>query len=315
MIRLWQHTRAFLQNVTADRSWLVDLVEQLPQGRLSRAWGWLARRQKPRFAVGLLKRSFSAAVGIDLNEAALSMDDFSCLEDLFVRRLRPGMRTIDPDPTAVVSPVDGTLGQHGVVREGQLLQLKGRHYRLAELLESSQEAARFEGGEYITVYLAPHDYHRIHAPVAGEVRQAVAIPGGLRPVFAEALAKVDGLFVQNERLITYLDTPHGGRLALVKVGATLVGRITLSYDEKLWTNHPDHSAVRRIEYEPPKRLAKGDDLAAFELGSTVVLIFEPGQVTPVAAAPGNRVMVGEALAHMHPKPRKRSHAAKKRATP
>ncbi|RYI92603.1 MAG: phosphatidylserine decarboxylase, partial [Acetobacteraceae bacterium] len=207
-------------------------------------------------------------------------------------------------------PVDGTLGACGVVTSGTLLQVKGRAYNLSELLGSEVDAARFEGGHYITLYLAPPDYHRIHAPVAGQVRQCMVIPGRLMPVFAEAVAKVDDLFARNERLITYIDTAAAGKMAVVKVGATLVGRITLAYDPTLWTNQP-HGTVRRVHYSPPKCLDKGQELGTFELGSSVVLLFEPGQVQPLPPRKP-RVRLGEPLARLcTPPPTRLGRAAPK----
>ena len=261
-----------------QRDWLVDVVQHLPQGLVSRAWGWLARRQHPKVGVAAFKRAFVAAVGIDMSEAGAPMASYPTLEDLFVRHLRNGARRIDPEPTALVSPVDGKVGAFGTVQDGLCLQVKGRSYQLAELLGSATEAAHYEGGVYATLYLAPRDYHRIHAPLSGKVAEATLIPGGLLPVFAEAVDRIDSLFARNERIITYLDTPDAGRLAVVKVGATLVGRIALAYDPTVWSNRPGQ-ARQNLRYDPPRLLQKGSELAAFELGSTVVLVAPPGRVT------------------------------------
>ena len=255
----------------------VDLVERLPQGVLSRAWGWLARRRRPRLGVEVLKRVFVRAVRIDMSEAESPIGSYATLEDLFLRRLRPGARRIDPDPTALISPVDGSVGAVGEVANGTLLQVKGRPYSLARLLDDDAEAARFEGGRYATLYLSPRDYHRIHAPVSGTVGRATLIPGALMPVFDEAVAAVEELFTRNERLVTYLDSPDAGRVAVVKVGATLVGRISLAYDPTVRTNRAGQLR-RRLEYEPAHALTKGAELGAFELGSTVVVVTEPGRV-------------------------------------
>ncbi|MEO0815321.1 MAG: archaetidylserine decarboxylase, partial [Myxococcota bacterium] len=205
-----------------NRDWVVDVVARLPQGMVSRAWGWLARRKHPRVGIDLLKRSFVAATGIDMGEAADSMSEYRTLEELFVRPLKAGARRVDPDPEAVVSPVDGAVGACGVIEEGCAFQVKGRQYSVARLLASAAEAERFEGGHYVTLYLSPKDYHRIHAPVAGTVPRARVIPGALMPVFHESLEKVDELFARNERLVSFLDHERLGRVAVVKVGATLV---------------------------------------------------------------------------------------------
>ena len=282
------------------RELIVDVTKRLPQGAVSRAWGWLARRRRPRLGVLALQRAFVAATGIDMTEAEGSVDDFACLQDLFVRRLRPGMRSIDPDPAVVVCPVDGTVGACGTVHDGMLTQIKGRTYSLERLLGSAAEAAHFAGGVYATFYLAPRDCHRIHAPVSGQVCDATAIPGHLLPVFAAALERVDELFARNERLITYIDSADAGRVALVKVGATLVGRISVSYDATLRTNDAAQGQ-RTVHYDPPRLLQKGADLGAFELGSTVVLLGQAGRLSLDEMAPGLTVRLGQRIGSLVPR--------------
>ena len=283
-----------------DRKLLVKLVSCLPQSRLSQLWGTLARYKQPRFAVDWLKKAFATGVGIDLREAALGMDDFANLEELFVRTLRPGVRPIDPAVGTVVSPVDGTVGTCGTVHDGCLLQVKGRAYSLAELLDSSVDAAPYEGGAFVTLYLAPHNYHRIHAPVAGCVRRSRVVPGRLMPVFPEALSEVKSLYARNERLVTFLDTAAHGEVAVVKVGATLVGRITLAYDPGFRTQRSGQKSHCRT-YAPPKILAKGQELGTFELGSTVVLVFAPGAIAALQVQPGQTVTYGTAIAQLREK--------------
>jgi len=277
-----------------NRGWVVDIVEHLPQALVSRGWGWLARRKAPKPAVRLLKRVFVRLAGIDLSEAGATVDDYACLEDLFVRKLLPGQRVVDADPRVVVSPVDGAVGACGTVTDGTLLQLKGRTYSLARLLGDSALAEGFEGGDYATIYLAPHNYHRIHSPVGGEVREATVIPGALMPVFHESLERVEELFARNERLISYVSMPNGGRVAVVKVGATLVGRISLAFDDSVHTNDGGQS-MRALQYDPPIPMEKGGELGAFELGSTVVLVFDKGAAKLDELTPGAVIRMGERI--------------------
>ncbi len=277
-----------------NRRLLVNVVERLPQGVMSRAWGFVARQKHPALGVALLKRGFVAATGIDMSEAAEPIGHYNTLEELFVRHLRAGARRIDPDPVAVVSPVDGRVAACGLVEGGTLLQVKGRTYSLGRLLSDDQEAARFEGGSYLTLYLSPKDYHRIHAPVAGEISRATVVPGALLPVFDEAVQAIDELFARNERLITYLDSADVGRMAVVKVGATLVGRISVTYDKTLHTNVAGQ-ARQDLNYAPALPMAKGAELGAFELGSTVVLVFEPQRVKLETLALGDAVRMGQRL--------------------
>ena len=295
-----------------DRRFLVDLVERLPQGILSRAWGRLSRQRRPRLGIELLKRSFVAATGIDMSEAAARLEEFETLEDLFVRRLKPGARRIDPDPVAFVSPVDGRVGAWGKVEDGTLLQVKGRRYPLERLLADAEEATRFEGGAYATLYLSPRDYHRIHAPLVGHVAKATVIPGALLPVFQEAVDSIDELFVRNERLVTYLDNSDAGRVAIVKVGATLVGRISVAYDPELHTNVTGQR-LRSLTYDPPHLLQKGAELGAFELGSTVVLLTEADRVRLEGLKPGGLVRMGHRIGTIRERGRSAQRAPRGRA--
>lgn len=277
-----------------DRRLVVDLVQRLPAGALSRLWGACVRWRRPRRLVDVAKHVFVALNAIDLNEAAEPIESYDSLEALFVRRLRADARPVAPEPDAVASPVDGTVGACGVVEAGVLVQVKGRVYSLAKLLGSDEAATRFEGGSYATVYLAPSNYHRIHAPVAGVIREATVIPGRLLPVFRESLERIDELFARNERLITYLDSDHAGRLAVVKVGATCVGRIGVVYDSSARTNVANAS-IRRLSYESPYVIGKGDELGVFEFGSTVVLIAERGRVVFDGIEEGQSIRVGSRI--------------------
>lgn len=221
-------------------------------------------------------------LGMDLSEARDPITEHRSLDDLFVRRLRQGARTWPADPAVAGSPVDGVVGQSGRVREGRVLQAKGRSYSVAELLDDATLAPRFSGGTYLTLYLAPSHYHRVHAPVGGVVRRARHIPGRLLPVNRPAVERVDRLFPRNERLVALIEPSSGaGAVAVVAVGAFNVGRITADFDARLVTNRRGARAETRL-YHPPVRLERGEGLMAFHLGSTVVLLFE----RPVGLAPG-----------------------------
>lgn len=281
----------------------VAVARWVPRGLVSRIWGAVARWRRPRLLVGGLKRAYARAVDIDLAEAQRSLSEFESIEALFVRRLRAGARPIDADAEAVVSPVDGRVGVGGTVEAGTLLQAKGRHYALADLLGDAEAAARFEGGSYLTLYLAPPDYHRVHAPVSGDVGRAAVIPGTLFPVFEEAVRRLDHVFSRNERIITYLDAPAAGRLACVMVGAMMVGRMTVSYDGGITTNRWTGRRVRQLTYDPPHAFEKGDELGVFRLGSTVLLVAEPGRVTWEPPAAGERVRMGARIGTLALSPR------------
>ncbi len=279
---------------------LLGLVRRLPQGVLSRLTGRLADVPLPRFLRRPVYGTFASLAGVDLAEAALPLDEFRTFDQFFIRRLRTGVRSWPSDPGTIASPVDGTFGQCGVVRDGALLQAKGRPYAAADLLDDAAEAARFEGGPFATLYLGPRDYHRIHSPAAGIVSKVRHVPGALLPVNAPAVRQVADLFPRNERIICYIDGA-GGRTAVVAVGAFNVGRIEVVFDDGWTTNRPG-AVARDVVYDPPHRIGAGDEIMIFHLGSTVVLLFEPGRAVlrddDVRA--GARIRLGQAIGSVGP---------------
>jgi phosphatidylserine decarboxylase len=234
-------------------------------------------------------------LGMELGEARDPVESYRTVDELFVRRLRAGTRSWPADPDVAGSPVDGVVGAFGVVESGRLLQAKGRHYTVAELLDDGEQGARFGAGSYVTLYLAPRHYHRIHAPVGGSIGWARHVPGRLLPVNRPAAALVDRLFPRNERLVAVLDGPSPfGAVAVVAVGAFNVGRITADFDRGLVTNRRGSRGGTR-RYDPPVRLERGAGLMAFHLGSTVVLLFERPVALARGLARGVEVRLGDPL--------------------
>lgn len=233
-------------------------------------------------------------LGIDRSEAAAPLGAYRSLGDFFTRALRPGIREWPDDAAAAGSPVDGVVGQSGRIEGGRLLQAKGRAYSAAELLDDHELAGRFEGGAFLTIYLSPRHYHRIHAPVGGRIRRARHIPGRLLPVNRPAVHLVDRLFPRNERLVCLLEEGPLGAAAVVAVGAFNVGRITAAFDSRLVTNRRRARAETRL-YDPPVGVDRGDELMTFHLGSTVVLLFEPG-VALRPRDPGSEILLGAPIA-------------------
>jgi phosphatidylserine decarboxylase len=281
----------------------LSLLRRLPQGAISRGFGRLADAPIPPALRPAVLGAFARAVGADPREAELPLEAYPTLNRFFTRKLAAGARTWPSDPAVVASPVDGAVGQLGTVREGRLIQAKGRLYDVGQLLEDDAAAARYEGGAFITLYLSPKDYHRIHAPVAGEIRAARHVPGSLLPVNAAAVAHMPELFARNERLMCHIDGPLG-RTAVVAVGAYNVGRISAAFDPA-WNAPPGRSewvtnrrglqsAARA--YDPPIPVRQGDEIMTFHLGSTVVLVFEPDRVDLLPSlSPGEPVRLGSAI--------------------
>jgi phosphatidylserine decarboxylase len=275
---------------------LLALVRRLPQAGLSRAFGRVADTPLPVPLRGPVIGAFARLVGADLSEAERPVTEYPTVNAFFVRRLRRGVRRWPLDPRLAGSPVDGLAGEAGVVSRGRALQAKGRWYMVSELLGDAAEADRFDGGSFLTLYLSPRHYHRIHAPMDGEVARARHVPGSLLPVNRAAVAEIEGLFVRNERLICYLDGPLG-RMAVVAIGAYNVGRISAAFDPGLVTNQPGLTTPETRDYSPPIGVSQGDDLMAFHLGSTVVVVLEPGRAEPcLEPSATGEVRLGQPLA-------------------
>ena len=252
------------------------LMRLVPKSALSRAVGTLTRFPAPAGVHQAAMRAFARAYRVDMAEAETGFDGYDRFSDFFSRGLRPGARPVDLDPQVVVSPVDGVVSQAGILERGTCLQAKGIQFPVDKLLDDAELAARYAlGGAYATLYLSPRDYHRVHAPVAGSVVASRYLAGEFWPVNPATVRNRDALFCLNERLVTVLESPTYGRVAVVKVGATCVGRIRAAYDDRL--THAGQAVGLRT-YLPPRPVGKGDELGRFEMGSTVILLFEPGRV-------------------------------------
>ncbi|MEX2527526.1 MAG: archaetidylserine decarboxylase [Gemmatimonadota bacterium] len=280
------------------------LIRALPQASLSRATGWLAHRPIPPRLRSPVLGFLARLLGMDLSEAERSLGEYPSFGALFVRRLAPGRRPLDGDPNTLVSPVDGIVGEWGTISHGTALQAKGIAYSVDELLGGEGDGEIFRGGSYLTIYLSPRHYHRIHAPAAGGVVQARHLPGALLPVNAPAVASIPHLFPRNERLVAWLSMEGKVSMALAAVGAFNVGRISATFDPQ-WNQRPhagegvtNRKGRGRPEtrlYDPAIPVPRGGELMAFHLGSTVVLLLPPGfRIT--APPPGTEVRMGEGLA-------------------
>ena len=234
-------------------------------------------------------------VGVDFGEARDPIESFASLQDFFTRALKDGARPIDPDPRALVAPCDGFWGESGTVESGTLLQLKGRPYSLAALLGDEEEARRFEGGPYATFYLSPRDYHRFHAPCDLRIVRAVYVPGTLWPVNRAGLEGVPSLFAENERIGAFAEPTRapGAALCMVAVGATMVGKVRLAFDD-LTTNELGRTVVRRA-YVPARDVAKGGEWGRFEFGSTIVLLASRGSIELRCEPPGSVLRLGRRI--------------------
>jgi phosphatidylserine decarboxylase len=266
---------------------------------LSRFVSGLAERRLPGVVLRPLLRTYVRVYQVDLSEAAEPLTAFPSFNAFFTRRLREGARALDPDPRALLSPCDSRLSSIGSVPEdGRLEQIKGNTYALSALL-GGQEAAEFARGVHATLYLSPSMYHRVHSPVSGRIRCWRYLPGRLYPVNTLAVRLVKELFAVNERLAVIIDTEQFGPVAVVMVGATNVGRMTLAFDS-LVTN----AGLPAMSVRPavPVPIERGAELGAFNLGSTVVLLIGNADSLRPQVSAGEVVKMGQALWRPRPQP-------------
>jgi phosphatidylserine decarboxylase len=261
---------------------------------LSRVTGCLSDLRLPKAILVPAIRAYARAYGADLAEAALPAAGYPSFNAFFTRRLREGARQVACGEGVVASPSDSRLSAIGPVpADGRLEQVKGSSYSIEALLGSAEDAAAFRSGVHATLYLSPAMYHRVHSPVDGRVQAWRHVPGRLFPVNPAGVRLVPGLFTRNERVAVFLDTEAHGPVAVVLVGAANVGRMSLAFTD-LVTNTARARLAARVVPADPVVLRRGDELGAFNLGSTVVLLVADPGLAP-AASPGDLVRMGQAL--------------------
>lgn len=270
----------------------------LPQHMLSRGIGRLAECETPWFKNRLIAW-FIKRYQVNMSEAQLEDPSaYRHFNDFFTRALKEDARPLDDNEKAVVSPADGAISQLGEIEHGRIFQAKGHSFSLLELLGGDAErAAPFMGGSFSTVYLSPKDYHRVHMPLTGILREMVYIPGHLFSVNQTTVGNVPELFARNERVACIFDTEQGP-MAVVLVGAMIVASI-----ETVWAGlvTPPIRTLRSYDYSQAARqpitLEKGAEMGRFKLGSTAIVLFGPNHVTwDTTLQPASAVKVGQCLA-------------------
>ena len=246
----------------------------LPQHAVSRLVLRATRARASWFKNALI-RAFMRLYPIDMAEAAQSDPcSYGSFNEFFTRALKPDARSIAPGLREIACPADGMISEAGRIDGDRLLQAKGRHYTLAELLASESTARQFADGAFATIYLAPFNYHRVHMPLRGRLREAVYVPGRLFSVNAATASLVPRLFARNERVLTFFDGAFG-EFALILVGALNVGSIAT-----VWAGDVTPAARRVVTTLPPQdvSLDKGEEFGRFNMGSTVILLFQENRV-------------------------------------
>lgn len=255
-----------------------------PQRSLSDFIGWWAQVNVPAGLHGPVLNTFAAKYNIDVAEAEFELSAYPSVNDFFTRKLKPGARPIDSDPTTVVAPADGKVVATGIIGKtggdgkGGSIEAKNIAFHLDDLLTDAQLAAKFYGGAFAVIYLSPRDYHRVHSPAAGNVVAWHHVPGQLFPVNEATVRREPDLFVRNERFVSVFEGEVGS-FAVVMVAAVGVGHITCAYDPDVRTHkHAPTGRVSSKIFSSPVRLEKGDEVGIFHLGSTAIIVFEPGRV-------------------------------------
>jgi phosphatidylserine decarboxylase len=245
-----------------------QILRALPRVHISRAVGRLCDQPIPSGLARAVERVYCRAYQVNMDEAEGHLGSYPSFDAFFTRPLKKGARHISPDP--VVSPSDGKLSCFGRIETGSQIHVKGQQYDVSELIGDSADARRYSGGQFGVVYLAPGDYHRVHSPVDGKITLLRGMPGDLFPVNSIGERYVPQLFVRNNRVAIVIDTEQLGRVTVVMVGATIVGRISV-------TALPGPAVPPGAHViEPAHAVAKGDEIGMFHLGSTAVVLFEPG---------------------------------------
>lgn len=266
------------------------LLRILPRKLVSRLMGCAAGSSWSRLFISLYAQHY----GIDVEEAHLPLKRYKSLTDFFIRYLKPGSRPVDSGEDVVISPVDGVISEAGRIDQGLLLQAKGVYYTVQQLLGSDSAAERFLNGHFISIYLSPRDYHRIHCPVQAQVSGITYVPGTLFPVNPLGVRAVKGLFARNERLISFLYSAVGA-IALVKVGAIMVGSVKVNYSTL--TTNTRTARIISEKFQDGPEFAKGQELGWFEFGSTVILLFESERIKLMVDR-GTRIKMGQAIARL-----------------
>ncbi|MDA3863462.1 MAG: archaetidylserine decarboxylase [Deltaproteobacteria bacterium] len=270
-----------------------QILIRLPRSHYSKLlekWGQLKLQNNLN---NLQKRIFSNIASINLHEMEKPIEDYASLDEFFTRRLKPGIRNINGDSKTIVSPADGRIESFGDLKDGNLIQAKGINYDIHSFLNNQEASQKLKNGKFLTIYLSPHDYHRVHFPLGGKVVDYWHIRGESYPVGSFSRKNIKSLYCKNERVITYVKTKYG-LMAVVMVAAMGVGNISLSY-----LFNPDKS-IRDFKCKTPGKpieVEKGEELGVFHLGSTVVMIFENNQIKWQQLQEEQIIKMGNSVAH------------------
>ncbi|MEQ8207963.1 MAG: archaetidylserine decarboxylase [Woeseia sp.] len=246
----------------------------------------------------LLIRSFIRLFKVDTQELDTPVPDgYATFNDFFIRQLKADARPVSEDANVLTSPVDGTISEAGKISHGRLFQAKGHYYSLRDLLATDlEDASHYNDGKFATIYLAPHNYHRVHAPFAGHLTAARYVPGDLFSVNQATVSHLPGLFARNERLICHFDSELGP-FVVIFVGAMNVGSISTPWSGEIRPRRKGMVEQLDLADSPlDRQVKKGDLLGWFNMGSTVILLLPRAVKLQDSLQPGKPMRMGEDLA-------------------
>jgi phosphatidylserine decarboxylase len=268
----------------------------LPHRALSRVIYWATRwtfAPWKNWLISTIVRNYDVNMDEAAQPDALAYQHFNAF---FTRKLRPDARRADADPRAVLSPADGRISQSGAIVDGRVLQAKGQVYTTTELLGGDESAAApYRNGRFVTVYLSPRDYHRVHMPLKGTLRESVHVPGRIFSVAPFAVEAIPRLFARNERLVCHFDGEHGP-FVVVMVGAILVSSVATVWDGLVIP--PYASSIRRKSFAGQNiTLERFAEMARFNMGSTVIVLLAAGTASldALQLQPQQAVQVGQRI--------------------
>lgn len=239
----------------------------------SRIFGTFASKKFPSPVQRIINQSYTTLMRVDLSEFEKA-SFYPSLNALFTRKFKQA-RSFDTHASSIISPCDSYVSAFGTILDNLALQIKGFSYNVNNLLGdfiAKQAKERLEGGMFVNFYLSPRDYHRYHAPIDMKIVKAVHIPGKLFPVNFKWLRKIEGLFVENERVVLECYTKENQLFYMVFVGALNVGKMTFTFDANIQTNAK--ASLQQLYHYNDLTVFKGDELGHFEMGSTIVMLFE-----------------------------------------
>ena len=246
---------------------IITLLSIIPKKPTARFMGYTARIRFPSFINRAFLRAFVWKYNINMEESVSKLEDFTCLSDLFLRKLKPNVRSIDQTPSIATSPVDGKVHSFGTIEDGTFSQSTDMKGLVSNLIGSVEESQDFQHGSYMIIYLSPQDYHRVHSHIDGDISSIRYLPGRLWPVFPAATRSITSLFDKNERLVFNIHNENG-KEALAMIGAFGVGRMTSPFVDIVTNTDKNEESV-----SIGKKIARGEEIGAFGLGSTVIIVW------------------------------------------